>query len=114
MFNINVSGQNKNRFVIGYLLWRVMTGRHDVIEYMMLVPGHARCLVDSGFASLKKLFRRFDCDALDQLETVVNKSSATNVAVRYQAWQWRDWRTFLEPCVRAITGIRYSSEHLIS
>ena len=72
MFNINGSGQNKNRYVIGYLLWRVMTGRHDVIEYMMQVPGHARCLVDSGFASIKKLFRRSDCDALDQFETVVN------------------------------------------
>ena len=26
-------------------------------SYMMQVPGHARCLVDSGFASLKKLFQ---------------------------------------------------------
>jgi len=101
-----VTGQNKNRYVIGYMLWRVMTGRHGVIEYMMQVPGRARCLVDSGFASKKKLYRRFDCDALDQLEAVVDKSSATNVAVRYPAWQWRNWREFLEPCVRALTGIR--------
>ncbi|KAH3785432.1 hypothetical protein DPMN_163522 [Dreissena polymorpha] len=49
--------QNKNRFLIGYFTWRVMTGRHDVIEYHMLIPGHARCLVDNGFGHLKKLYR---------------------------------------------------------
>ena len=58
----------QNRNILGYLRWRVMTGRHGVIEYMMQVPGHARCLVDSGFASIiKKLYRRSDCDALDKL-----------------------------------------------
>ena len=51
------TGQNKNRYLIGYFTWRVMTGRHDVIEYHMQIPGHARCLVDSGFGNLKKLYR---------------------------------------------------------
>ena len=36
---------------------------------------YARCLVDSGFATLKKLYRRSDVDLLDQLEIVVNRSS---------------------------------------
>jgi len=56
------------RYVIGYLLRRVMTGRNCVIEYMMQVPGHAQCLVDSGFTSIKKLFRHSDCNVLDWLE----------------------------------------------
>ena len=84
-----------------------MTGRHLKIEYMMQVPGHARCLVDSGFACIKKLYRRTDCDSKDQLEGVVNKSSTTNVAVRYPAWQWLDWKSFLEPIIKPLTGIRY-------
>ena len=91
---------------MGYLSWRVMTGRHESIDYMMQVPGHARCLVDSGFASLKKLYRRTDCDSIEQLEEVVNKSSSTNEAIRYPTWQWRDWKTFLEPVIRPVTGIR--------
>ena len=51
------SGQNKNQYVIGYLMWRVLSGRNRSIEYHMQIPGHARCLVDSGFASIKKLYR---------------------------------------------------------
>ncbi|XP_053392013.1 uncharacterized protein LOC128554725 isoform X2 [Mercenaria mercenaria] len=98
--------QNKNQYVIGYFMWRVMTGRHQEIEYHMQIPGHARCLVDSGFASLKKLYRRTDCDSLVQLQHVVDMSSATNEAVRYPAWQWRDWKSFLGPVIKPMRGIR--------
>ena len=42
---------------MGYLMWRVMTGQHSEIEYHMQVPGHARCLVDSGFGNIKTLYR---------------------------------------------------------
>lgn len=108
--NFSFSGQNKNRYVIGYFMWRVMTGRHDSIEYLMQIPGHARCLVDSGFASLKKLYRRSDCDTIGQLEDVVEKSSATNSAVRYPAWRWFNWKAFLEPVIKAVPGIRYTFE----
>ncbi|KAH3796610.1 hypothetical protein DPMN_150179 [Dreissena polymorpha] len=56
--------QNKNRYLICYFTWRVMTGRHDVIEYHMQIPGHARCLVDSGFGHLKKLYRRSNIETM--------------------------------------------------
>jgi len=32
-------GQNKNLYVLGYFLWRTMTGRQQTIEYLMQVPG---------------------------------------------------------------------------
>ena len=95
-------------FWLGYFMWRVMTKRHECIEYMMQVPGHARCLVDSEFASVKKLYRRTDCDTFDQLEEIVNKSSTTNEAVRYPAWQWQDWKAFLEPVFHSLPRIRYA------
>ncbi len=34
-----IAGQNKNRYVLGYFMWRVMTGQHRLIEYHMQVPG---------------------------------------------------------------------------
>ena len=52
-------GQNKNRYVMGYLAWRVMTGLNKEITYMMQVPGHGRCLVDAGFAHLKQKYRYY-------------------------------------------------------
>ncbi|WAR08783.1 hypothetical protein MAR_018741 [Mya arenaria] len=53
-----------------------------------------RCLVDSGFANIKKLFRRCDVDSLVQLAEVVDKSSKSNVPVLYKKtdgsenWAW--------------------------
>ncbi|XP_052268532.1 uncharacterized protein LOC127869913 [Dreissena polymorpha] len=105
----NCPGQNKNQFVIGYFAWRVLTRRHTSIEYMMQVPGHSRCLVDSGFAHIKKLYRRSDCDTIQQLEDIVDKSSTANEAVRYPTWRWRDWKTFLSTSFKAIPGIRSTS-----
>ncbi|KAJ8321589.1 hypothetical protein KUTeg_000060 [Tegillarca granosa] len=51
--NCFLLGQNKNQFVIGYFMWRVLTQRNTVIEYLMQLPSHSRCLIDSGFASIK-------------------------------------------------------------
>lgn len=104
----NCSGQNKNQYMLGYLCWRVMTGRHEEIEYSMQIPGHTRCLVDSGFAHIRKLFRRSDVDSVGQFHTLINKSAATNEAVPFQsaAWKWRNWKSFLSSQFRAVKGIR--------
>jgi len=42
---------------MGYFMWRVLTCRHQEIEYLMQIPGHARCLVNGGFAHLKQRYR---------------------------------------------------------
>ena len=102
----SVSGQNKNQYVLGYFMWRVLTGRHQEIEYLMQIPGHARCLVDGGFAHLKQRYRKSDCDTLDQLQQVVDVSSSTNEAVRYPAWTWRNWKSFLSAKFRPVRGVR--------
>ncbi|XP_062621644.1 uncharacterized protein LOC134283212 [Saccostrea cucullata] len=103
----NCSGQNKNQFVIAYLCWRVITGRHCEVEYCMQIPGHTRCLVDSGFAHIRKLYRRSDIDSLAQFLTLVNKSAASNEAVSYDdTWQWRNWKDFLSTYFRPVKSVR--------
>ena len=87
-------------------MWRVMTGRQRTIEYMMQIPGHARCHIYGGFGLLKQQCRRSECDSIAQFEDVVNRSSDTNVAVRYPAWQWRNWKEFLGHVFRPVKGIR--------
>ncbi|KAJ8313354.1 hypothetical protein KUTeg_009140 [Tegillarca granosa] len=42
----NFGGQNKKQYVLGYFMWRVMTGQHSQIYYKVQVPGHSRCLID--------------------------------------------------------------------
>ncbi|XP_052278313.1 uncharacterized protein LOC127876855 [Dreissena polymorpha] len=55
---------------------------------------------------LNMRFRRPDCDAIQQLEDIVNKSSSATEAVRYPTWRWRDWKTFLSTSFKAIPVIR--------
>ncbi|WAR03086.1 hypothetical protein MAR_009644 [Mya arenaria] len=86
--------QNKNRYVLAYLSWRIQMGLHEEILLLMQIPGHTRCLVDSGFANIKKIFRRCDVNSLAQLAEVVDKSSKSNVPVLYKKtdgsenWAW--------------------------
>lgn len=102
----NCCGQNKNQYVIGYFMWRVMTKQHNRIEFKMQIRRHARCLIDGGFALLIKLYRRCDCDSIGQLEDVVNRSSTTDTAVQYPAWQWRSWKEYLGQFFKPVKGIR--------
>lgn len=57
---------------------------------------------------------RTDCDCLEHLASVVNKSSRTNEAVLYNqqpngdtTWKWRDWKGFLSQHFKPLKGIRY-------
>ncbi|XP_078337908.1 uncharacterized protein LOC144626782 [Crassostrea virginica] len=38
----NCGGQNKNRYVLGYLCWRVLVGLHRNINFMLQIPSHTR------------------------------------------------------------------------
>ena len=105
------TGQNKNMYVMAYLAWRVMIGLHQEICLMMQIAGHARCLIDSGFAHIKRRYRRTDIDSLSQLASCVEKSAYSNRAELYKDgtgcnnWELRDWKTFLAQFFKSLKGI---------
>jgi len=43
----------------------------------------SRCLVDSEFGAIKKLYQRTDCDQLSDITRVVDDSSSTNKVVEF-------------------------------
>ena len=71
--------------------------------------GHARCLVDAGFANIKKRYMVTNCETLTQLGAVVDESAFCNTSVCYPAWTWRRWKPFLEENFKAVPGIMYVS-----
>ena len=89
----NCIGQNKNNFVVGYLVWRVITGKHKNITLSFMRVGHTRCLVYGHFGLIKKIYRQCDTDTLTQMAEVVQRSS-TNNAPQLFDWQWREWDSF--------------------
>ena len=49
----NCVGQIKNRYTVGYLLWRVLKGLHRSIVLSFMNVGNTRCMVDSNFCLIK-------------------------------------------------------------
>ena len=101
----NCVGQNKNRFVLGYFAWRVITGLNNEITLSFMRVGHTRCFVDGNFGLLKQCYRSADVDTVGQLKAVVERSSRTNAAQMY-SWEWNEWDEMLGGLFRPIKGIR--------
>ena len=76
----NCSGQNKNRFVMQYLCWRVMAGLYRSITVSFLIVGHTKFLPDWCFGLFKQAFRRTKIGCLDDIVKVVESSAVVNHA----------------------------------
>ena len=48
----NCRGQNKNRTILAYFAWRILTGRHKKITLSFMIAGNTHCLVDGCFGLL--------------------------------------------------------------
>ena len=110
----NCCGQNKNRYMMYYLMWRVLTKQHDEIIISFLPVGHTKFFPNAGFGMLKRKFRRTNVGCLSDIASVVNKSAAMNHAqlVGDQSGnvivQSHDWANFFQDHVikAAMKGIK--------
>ncbi|KAJ8303681.1 hypothetical protein KUTeg_018791 [Tegillarca granosa] len=71
----NCSGQNKNNTVIGYGLWRVMTARHDSMQFSLMEAGHTKFHPDWHFGLWKVKWRMSTVETLEEVAESVTKSS---------------------------------------
>ncbi|GAU89828.1 hypothetical protein RvY_02332 [Ramazzottius varieornatus] len=74
----NCTGQNKNRFTMGYLAHLIKTGRHDTIQMHFLPPGHTKFSPDTFFGLLKRIFRRFSIDLPAEMKTEIASKVASS------------------------------------
>ena len=75
----NCVGQNKNRFLMYYLMWRVMAGLHTEIIISFLLVGHTKFAPDWCFGLLKQYFHRMKIGDLDDIANCVSQSSSVNI-----------------------------------
>ena len=73
----NCSGQNKNRHMMYYLMWQVMTGQYREIILSFFPVGHTKFFPDAGFGMLKRLTK---VGCLDDIVAVVRSSAMMNYA----------------------------------
>ena len=53
----NCSGQNKNKFMIWYLAWRILSNLHTSITVNFMIAGHTKFAPDWCFGLLKQKYR---------------------------------------------------------
>lgn len=110
----NCSGQNKNRFVLWYLAWRVMRGLHTNITVNFMPPGHTKFAPDWCFGLLKKKFRHAEVHCLDDLCHVVENSTLRGInraqllgtesgEVHVSIY---DWQNYFNGWFRPLKGIK--------
>ena len=75
----NCACQNKNQYMLQYLAWRVITGRHTSVSLHSMLPGNTKCAPDWCFGLLKRSFKRSEVHCLDDLAKVINSSTKTGI-----------------------------------
>lgn len=76
----NCTGQNKNRYLMYYLMWRVMTGLHMEVKISFLPVGHTKFSPDWCFGLFKRKYRKMRIGCLDDIVKAVNESGSPNIA----------------------------------
>ncbi|XP_065884511.1 uncharacterized protein [Dysidea avara] len=76
----NCTGQNKNRYLMCYLMWRILTGLHTEVKISFLPVGHTKFSPDWCFGLFKRRYRKTKIGCLDDIVAAVNQSAAPNFA----------------------------------
>ncbi len=91
-----------------YLMWRVLSGRHNEITISFLVVGHTKFAPDWCFGLLKRLYRRSRVGSIRSIAEVVDNSADCNFSQRVSAEDGSvivttyDWTDFFSTKLRKI------------
>ncbi|EGZ21150.1 hypothetical protein PHYSODRAFT_490530 [Phytophthora sojae] len=77
----NCSGQNKNSYVIKFLLAQVHMGALQYVDYKFFVKGHTKNSCDRGFGHIRKHVAKVDCWTMDHLVEGVSSASKSSITV---------------------------------
>ena len=110
----NCSGQNKNNFVLAYLMWRTFYGLHHRVPLHFLIAEHTKFAPDCCFGLLKKAFRLTPVSSLQELGTRIQSSTQKSVNIAQIVGPENgpsivpvyDWQSFLSPLFKVVRHTR--------
>jgi len=119
----NCTGQNKNNYVLAYLMWRIVNHLHKCVSLHFLIAGHTKFSPDWCFGLIKQRFRKTAVATLDDLSNCVQSSSAASKINISQIVGPEngpaivpvyDWQQFLSPIFRPLPGIKSHHHFTVS
>ncbi|KAH9159820.1 hypothetical protein LEN26_002155 [Aphanomyces euteiches] len=104
----NCGGQNKNNFVIKYLLMATMTGDLEQVDYNFFVKGHTKNACDRGFGHTRKKFLKTDCWTFEHIVNVVQTSSSSNDCVSLEDVDnpFNDYKSIVDELFSNLQGLQ--------
>ena len=110
----NCSGQNKNKFMLWYLAWRVLSKLHSSVSVNFMISGHTKFAPDWCFGLLKQKFRRTQVCTLSDLCNVVSESTVKGINIPQLVGtedgkvivSTYDWQSFLQPYFKPLPGLK--------
>lgn len=108
----NCAGQNKNNYLMQYLVWRVMVGLNKSVKISFLPVGHTKFAPDLYFGVTKRRYRRSSVHSIQDFidDISANCDSVIPVAVANEKGDLNasiyDWQGFFRPYATRITGIK--------
>jgi len=73
----NCTGQNKNQYLMYYLMWRILAGLHNKVKISFLPIGHTKFSLNWCFGFFKCRHQKTKIGCLDD---IVNQSALPNFA----------------------------------
>lgn len=110
----NCGGQNKNKFILWYLMWRTTIGMEDDIKLHFLVAGHTKNRCDGAFGLVKRELKRRNVNTPRDMVEVVKDSSASNRAILSGQVRWMGWKSFLEEFYTVPSSFRITKYHVFA
>ena len=93
----NCSGQNKNRWILWFFAWLVITRPEiELIDYSFLIVGHTKNFCDACFGLCKRSLKGKNLLVPEDVIACFAKSAKCNRVVTADAVVWCDWKAFLE------------------
>ena len=110
----NCSGQNKNKFMLWYLAWRVVRGLHTSTTIHFMPAGHTKYAPDWCFGLLKKRFKRCEVHCLADLCHVVqtsttkgiNRAQTVGTGSGQEVVPIYNWQQFFDGYLKPFKGIK--------
>ena len=121
----NCTGQNKNRFMMFYLMWRVLVGLHKEITISFLMVGHTKFSPDWCFGLFKQIFRKTKVGNIHDIADVVKQSARVNHprligdydgTIHVKSYDWSSFfeSHFIQTSLKGISKMqhfRFTAEH---
>ena len=101
----NCRGQNKNKYVMWYLVWLAATGRVKHVEFKFMIKGHTHFIIDSNIGHIKRELKRTDVFCLEHWEQVIDRSAVSNKARVVDGNDVYDWKKGLYLYFKEFDGI---------